>query len=54
MKLRIGADDADYILETFPIAKRHDEQEFGEYRTKRVIVERYGEYARKMGAKNGE
>jgi hypothetical protein len=54
VKLRIGADDADYILETFPIVKRHDEQEFGEYRTKRVILERYGEYARKMGVQNGE
>jgi hypothetical protein len=41
----IGADDADYILETFPIVKRHDMDEFGEYRTKRVILERYGEYA---------
>jgi len=41
----IGADDADYILETFPIVKRHDEQEFGEYRTKRVILERFDEYA---------
>ena len=41
----IEADDADYILETFPIVKRHDETEFGEYRTKRVILERFGEYA---------
>jgi hypothetical protein len=40
----IDADDADYILETFPIMKRHDEAEFGEYRTKRVILERFGEY----------
>jgi len=41
----IGADDADYILETFPIVKRHDEAEFGEYRTKRVILERYDAFA---------
>ena len=41
----IEADDADYILETFPIVKRHDEAEAGEYRTKRVILERFGEYA---------
>jgi hypothetical protein len=45
---------AKHSLETFPIVKRHDEQEFGEYRTKRVILERYGEYARKMGVQNGE
>jgi hypothetical protein len=44
----IGADDADYILETFPIVKRHDEAEFGEYRTKRVILERFGEYGEGM------
>ncbi len=40
--------DADYILDTFPIVKRRDEQEFGEYRTKRVILERYDEYAKAM------
>jgi hypothetical protein len=48
----IGRDDADYILETFPIVKRHDEQEFGQYRTKRVILERYEEYAGAMGRQN--
>lgn len=41
----IGREDVDYIMETFPIVKRHDEEEFGEYRTKRVILERYDEYA---------
>ena len=30
----------DYILETFPIVKRKDEKLSGEYRTKRVILER--------------
>ena len=28
-------------METFPIVRRHDEQRFGEYRTKRLILERY-------------
>ena len=37
----IGRDDADYILETFPIVKRKDEQAHGEYRTKRVILDIY-------------
>jgi hypothetical protein len=50
----IGADDADYILETFPIVKRHDEEEFGEYRTKRVILERYGEYGEAIRRNQGE
>jgi hypothetical protein len=39
----ISRDDADYIMETFPIVKRKDEERFGEYRTKRVILEIYDE-----------
>jgi len=37
----IERDDVDYIMETFPIVKRKDEQKYGEYRTKRVILEIY-------------
>lgn len=37
----IERDDVDYILDTFPIVKRKDEAAFGEYRTKRLILERY-------------
>jgi hypothetical protein len=33
--------DVDYIMETFPIVKRKDEQRHSEYRTKRVILEIY-------------
>jgi len=29
----------DYILETFPIVKRKDEQAHGEYHTKRVLLD---------------
>jgi hypothetical protein len=39
----ISHDDADYIMETFPIVRRKDEERFGEYRTKRVILEIYDE-----------
>ena len=42
----IGRDDADYIMETFPIVKRKDETAHGEYRTKRVILEIYDQMAR--------
>ena len=35
----IERDDVDYILETFPIVRRKDEAAFGEYRTKRLILE---------------
>lgn len=37
----IAREDVDYIMETFPIVKRRDEAEFGEYRTKRLILEIY-------------
>ena len=37
----IERDDVDYILDTFPIVKRKDEAAFGEYRTKRLILERF-------------
>ena len=35
----IQRDDVDYIMETFPIVKRKDIAEHGEYRTKRLILE---------------
>jgi len=44
----INRDDADYIMETFPIVKRKDEKKHGEYRTKRVILEIYDEMAEAM------
>jgi hypothetical protein len=44
----IEHDDVDYIMGTFPIVKRKDEQKFGEYKTKRVILEMYDEMKRAM------
>jgi Eco57I restriction-modification methylase len=37
----IARDDVAYVIETFPIVKRKDEAQHGEYRTKRVILEMY-------------
>ena len=37
----IEQNDVDYIMETFPIVKRKDIAEHGEYRTKRLILEVY-------------
>jgi len=31
----------DYIMETFPVVKRKDEQHYGTYRTKELILEVY-------------
>ena len=35
------AEDIDYVMETFPIVKRKEEAEFGEYRSKRRILEEF-------------
>jgi len=37
----IGPEDVEYIMETFPIVKRRDEEQFGEYRTKTHILAMY-------------
>jgi hypothetical protein len=42
----LSRDDADYVMETFPIVKRKDQERFGEYRSKRVILEIYDEMER--------
>ncbi|CAN7165278.1 SAM-dependent methyltransferase [Microbacterium foliorum] len=34
-------EEINYIMDSFPIVKRKDEAEFGEYRTKRLILENY-------------
>jgi N-6 DNA Methylase len=42
----IERDDVKYILDTFPIVRRKDEAAFGEYRTKRQILEIYDAMAK--------
>ncbi|MEB2284050.1 MAG: restriction endonuclease [Polyangiaceae bacterium UTPRO1] len=37
----LARDDVDYIMDTFPIVRKHDEKAHGEYRTKRLVLERY-------------
>lgn len=34
-------DEVDYVMRTFPIVQRRDNERFGEYRTKRLIMECY-------------
>ncbi len=41
----IKRDDVDYIMETFPIVKRKDEEKYGTYRTKDLILEVYDRMA---------
>jgi hypothetical protein len=37
----IGREDVDYIMDTFPTVRQRDEVGYGDYRTKRLILERY-------------
>jgi hypothetical protein len=46
----VQRDEADYILETFPIVKAKDIKEFGEYRTKRLILAAYDAMAEAINA----
>jgi hypothetical protein len=39
----LSREELAYILETFPIVKRKDEAQYGEYRTKRLVLEVYEE-----------
>ena len=41
-------DELAYILDTFPIVQRKDEKQWGEYRTKNLILERYDIYMGKF------
>jgi hypothetical protein len=42
----LNRDDLAYILDTFPIVQRKDEDKYGEYRTKRLVLEAYDRLAR--------
>ncbi len=41
LRQRVVDDYQDYITDTFPIVKGKDEAAHGEFRTKRLILERY-------------
>ncbi len=40
----LSRDDFAYILDTFPIVRRKDEERYGEYRTKRLCLEAYDRF----------
>jgi len=42
----LSRDEADYIMDTFPIVKRKDEAQYNEFRNKRVILEIYDDLQR--------
>lgn len=47
---RVERDDVDYVMGTFPIVMRKDEEQYGEYRTRRVILEIYDKMKQAMEA----
>lgn len=46
----IERDDVEYVLGTFPIVARHDEAAFGEFRTKRLVLEAYDAMAKAIAS----
>ncbi len=44
----IEREDVDYIMDTFRVWKEKEEEQYGEYRTKLVILEMYDEMRRAM------
>ncbi|MGQ9688296.1 MAG: hypothetical protein ACUVXF_05850, partial [Desulfobaccales bacterium] len=44
----LSREEVDYVMETFPIVKRKDEQRHGEFRTKRLILEIYDDLQQAM------
>lgn len=42
----LARDDVEYVLGTFPIVRKNDEKAYGEYRTKRAILEVYDALAK--------
>jgi hypothetical protein len=46
----LSREEAAYVLTTFPIVRRHDEEAYGEFRTKRVTLEIYAEMQRVMSS----
>ncbi|MBN1206198.1 MAG: hypothetical protein JXB05_14875 [Myxococcaceae bacterium] len=46
----LSREDTAYVLDTFPVVRKHDEKAHGEYRTQRLILERYDELAEAIRA----
>jgi len=45
---KISKEDLEYILEQFPILKRKEENQYGEYKTKRLVLEAYDRLGPKL------
>ncbi len=41
----LDCDEAEHVLDSFPVVRKYDERDFGEYRTKRLVIEAYDRMA---------
>lgn len=41
----LNRDESEHVLDSFPVTRKYDERDFGEYRTKRLILEAYDRMA---------
>lgn len=41
----LSRDEAEHVLDSFPIVRKYDERDFGEFRTKRLVLEAYDRMA---------
>jgi hypothetical protein len=46
----VNRDDVEYIMDAFPILERQDQRQFGEYRTKRTILNVYDDMTSTMNS----
>jgi len=49
----ISRNDVDYIMDTFPIVRRHDEEKYGEFRTKKAVLAELGRMQATLAHANG-
>lgn len=41
----LNRDEAEHVLDSFPVVRKYDGRDFGEYRTKRLVLEAYDRMA---------
>ena len=41
----LDRDEAEHVLDSFPVVRKYEERDFGEYRTKRLVLEAYDRMA---------
>lgn len=41
----LGRNEAEHVLDSFPVVRKYEESDFGEYRTKRLVLEAYDRMA---------